>query len=105
MSNRGYLWVVGVLVVPFGMAACRSSSAPGGRASIPVKRTAARAESEQIRFAVYCMSCESCAKTATAKLNDVSGVVAVNVNFASKEAVVEAERGRIDLAAIQSALH
>ena len=104
MFSRRLILVLGVLAVPVGMAGCRSSNASGGRASIPVKRTAAPAAGEPLHFAVYGMSCESCAKTATAKLNDVPGVVEANVTFASKQAVVQAERGQVDLAAIQSAL-
>ena len=59
---------------------------------------------ETFRLAVYGMTCDGCAEIATRKVRELSGVVHVDVDYDSKQAVVRGEPGRITLADIQSAL-
>lgn len=50
------------------------------------------------------MTCDRCAEIATRKVRELSGVVHVDVDYDSKQAVVRGEPGRITFADIQSAL-
>ncbi len=59
---------------------------------------------ETFRFAVYGMSCDTCAGKASSKLRELRGVVRAGVDFDSKTATVDVEKGALTLGDIQSAL-
>ena len=59
---------------------------------------------ETFRFAVYGMSCDTCAGKASSKLRELQGVVHVGVDFDSKQATVDAKQGTVTLGVIRSAL-
>lgn len=59
---------------------------------------------ETLRFAVYGMSCETCAGKALSKLREIRGVVRAGVDFDTKQASVDAKQGTVTLGDIRSAL-
>ena len=61
-------------------------------------------ELKTFRFVVYGMTCDACAKNATQKVQELLGVAKVDVDFDSKQGMVQAARGTTAFAEIQSAL-
>lgn len=81
-------------------------SLPGCTSTGTAKRQSAdyAGQLETFRFAVYGMSCDTCAGKASSKLRELRGVVRAGVDFDSKTATVDAKKGAVTMGDIRSAL-
>lgn len=87
-----------IFMVALFFSGCASTGTAGWQ------RAGYTGQLETFRFAVYGMSCDTCAGKASRKLRELPGVVRAGVDFDSKQATVDAKQRTVILGDIRSAL-